>query len=307
MAGDLGALVDEVTRQPELLDRFARFELPKAPGGSIFVGAGDSYAAALAGFYASKGRCIALDPYSLASQPEMAEGLEVFFISISGRTSSNVLAARKVRDLAKETTALTAVEDSPLASSTAKVVRLPMAYSPRVPGMLSFSLAALAVIRMVGGGEACDFDGVFEKAKMDSTKYCLGKGTTYFLGNSLAYPAALYAAAKFYELLGANAHSELLEEFSHLELFSLKRLDAVNVFSSFDPSGMATRLVHALSKERYESLAVPVRGTTRLERFFHCVFVAQLGALDQARRRKLSRPRFLAERGKLHTSDSMIY
>ena len=300
-------LVSEVARQPGELARFAGASLPRAPGGSIFVGAGDSYAAALVAFYASKGRCIAMDPYTLASEPEVARGVEVFFISVSGRTSSNALALAKVGRIAKKTTALTAVEASPLALGADELVMLPMSYSPRTPGMRSFSLSAMAVLSLVGAARPCDFEGVFESAKTDSRRMSLAKGTTYFLGNSLAHAASLYASAKVYEVLGLRAHAEVLEEFSHMELFSLRPSDTVNAFSAFDPSGMAGKLRRALSKEGYRSEVVPARGTSETERFFHCVFVSQLWSLAEAKRAGITRPVFLNGAKKLRVSDSMIY
>lgn len=300
-------LASEAARQPEELVKYSGVRLPRAPRGSIFVGAGDSYAAALCGFYASWGRCIALDPYTLASEPEVARGVEVFFISASGRTSSNVLALAKVRRLAKKTTALTAVDRSPLARRADEVVRLPMSYSPRTPGLMSFSLSALAVMKMVGAPGPFDFRGAFERAQEDIGRLLLAKGTTYLLGNSLAHAAALYASAKVYEFLGARAHAEALEEFSHMELFSLRPSDAVNIFSPFDPAGVAGRLKRALSKERYQAAAVPAWGRSGVERFFHCVFVAQLWCLSEAERAGLVAPRFLSDAKRLRVSDSMIY
>jgi hypothetical protein len=296
-----------VERQPEVLSRFAVAHLPRAPRGSIFVGAGDSYAAALAGFYASRGRCIALDPYTLASEPEVAGGVEVFFISVSGMTTSNLLASARAKSFARKTTALTAVPRSPLTRSTHATLKLPMDYAPRVPGFLSFSLSALAVLKMVGVPGPCDFRAMLEAAKKDCRKFKLAKGTTYFLGNSLAHAVALYASAKEYELLGGRAHAEVLEEFSHMELFSLRASDRVNVFSAFDPEGVSRRLKQALVKAGYRSETVPARGRTPMESFFHCVFVAQLWSLMEARKAGLLRPRFLESTKRLRVSDSMIY
>jgi fructoselysine-6-P-deglycase FrlB-like protein len=305
--GIMEVLAAEVDGQWETLRQFARTSLPRAAKGAIFVGAGDSYAAALAGFYASGGRCIALDPYSLAVMPEIARGLEVYFISVSGRTASNVLAARRVRDVASGTTALTAVEKSRLAGLTENVVRLPMAYVPRMPGMLSFTLSLLAVIEIAAGRGSCDFKRALENAARDCEGMPLGRGTTYFLGNSLAYPAALYAAAKAYELLGAKAHAELLEEFSHLELFSLRKSDVVNIFSGHDQSEMAGKLVGALGDQGYESFVVRSEGASEAERLFHAVFAAQLWVLEKAREAGLTRPKFLSGTGRLRVSDAMIY
>lgn len=300
-------LAREVNGQPAVLQRFARSKLPRAPSGSIFVGAGDSYAAALAAFYASGGRCIALDPGTLASAPEIAEGLEVFFISVSGRTVSNVKAARKVRRLAKRTTTLTAAVESKLAALTDRVVRLPMAYTPRTPGLLSFSLSLVAALQIVRGPAPCDYRRALRNAKNEGLKISRGKGTTYFLGNALAYPVAVYAAAKVYELIGARAHAELLEEFSHLELFSLGKSDVVNAFSCFDPLGMSGRLGKALKGNGFESHVLPSLGSSGIENLFHSVFAVQLSVLDQAMEAGLSKPKFLSVGGRLRTSDSMIY
>lgn len=297
----------EVARQPGELARYGRTTLPKAARGSVFVGAGDSYAAALAGFYASKGRCIAVDPYALASEPEVARGVDAFFISVSGKTASNVLALSKVRGIARKTTALTAVEGSPLAKGADEVVALPFRYAPRAPGFLSFSLSALAVLKMTGISGPSDFEGVFERAKADSRGLLTAKGTIYFLGNSLAHAASLYASAKVFELLGLRAHAEALEEFSHMELFSMGPSDSVNIFSAFDPGGLAGKLRGALSKEGYRSVAVPARGQSTLESFFHCVFVSQLWSLAEARRAGLTKPSFLGGKRRLRVSDSMIY
>src|SRR5438309_7221384 len=58
--GPMQMLADEVRGQPEALEEFEKSEFPRAPKGSIFAGAGDSYAASLAAFYSSGGRCLAL-------------------------------------------------------------------------------------------------------------------------------------------------------------------------------------------------------------------------------------------------------
>ena len=304
---NLSRIRKEVDGQPEALEQFSRMTMPKASEGSIFVGAGDSFAAALSGFYASKGACAGFDPYTVATAPEVTKGREVFFISVSGRTSSNLLAARRVRGLAKRTTSLTAVPDSKLAALTDRTVVLPMTHVPRTPGMLSFSLSLLAVLRIAQMDGACDFERAFASARSDRRRFSFGGDTTYFLGNSLAFPVALYAAAKTYEFLGIKAHAELLEEFSHLELFSLKRSDSVNLYGCFDPLRMSSKLAKALGVHGYNSCQMPARGKSDPERVFHSVFASQLAVLDCAEAAGLTEPRFLSARGRLDVSDSMIY
>jgi len=308
MAGNgMRAIAEEVERQPDVLLKFSDSNFPRAKNGSIFVGAGDSYCAALAGFYASNGACMATDPYHLASTPEIARGADVFLISVSGRTASNLAAARKVRPLAGRTIAITSDEESKLAGLVDEVVRLPMRYIPRKPGLLSYSLSLLAVLSIVGSTEQCDFEGAYRAARRDGGNIRWGEGTTYFLGNSLAYPVAMYAAAKAYEFFGVKAHPQLLEEFSHLELFSLGSTDSVNVFAAFDPLGAAARLAKALANYGYESHVIESRGGSERERLFHAVFASQLSVLRRAGELRLSKPNFLTDAGRLAVSDSMIY
>lgn len=293
--------------QPGILKEFARQDLPRAEKGSVFVGAGDSYAAALAGFYASRGRCAALDPYVLASNPEFADGVDVYFISVSGRTSSNALAASRVRSRAKRITALTAVTDSKLALLSDRVVRLPMDHRPRMPGIVSFSLSLLAVLKITGTNEPANFAGALQNARKDRLGFSEGEGTTYFLGSSLAHPAALYAAAKVHEILGTRAHAELMEEFSHMELFSLDRSDLVNVFGCFDPFGHGGKLVEALAKAGYESRLLSGQDGQPTSQLFHVVFATQLSVLETAKEMGLGAPRFLSLSEALNASDAMIY
>jgi len=301
------ALDEEVRRQPKILGEFSKSSFPRAGRGAILVGAGDSYSAAMSGFISSGGACIALDPYLLVSAPEIANGVDVVLISVSGRTASNLAAARKVRRLARRTVGITSDERSKLAGLVDEVVRLPMRYVPRTSGLLSYTLSLLAVLKIVGHREMCDFEGAYRAARKDQGKIGWAQGTTYFLGNSLAYPVAMYAAAKTYEFLGAKAHPQLLEEFSHLELFSLGHSDVVNVFSAFDPLDESGKLAEALARGRFESHRIPGRGASKTEQLFHAVFATQLSVLRRAEELGLSKPSFLTSERKLAASDSMIY
>lgn len=297
----------DVLKQPELLTKFAQRKLDKLSKGSIFVGAGDSYAAALAGFYFSRGECLALDPYYLSVFPKTASGRKVVFVSASGRTSSNLVAARRVKGIADTIVALTADKESRLAMAADSIVRLPMVLRPRMPGALSFSLSVLAVLKMLGVDDRCDFQRAQTAARRSSSEVLFREGVTYFLGNAAAHSVALYSAAKVYELLGQRAFSETLEEYSHLQPFSSRKSDAVNIYSCFDTLGKGRKLQKALAGHGYTSSLIETKGTNAMERFFHAVFVAQLSVLQKAEASGLSEPNFLRDKGRLEISDDMIY
>ena len=303
----LRRIADEVRSQPEALRSFSSSDFPRAPKGSIFVGAGDSYAVALAAFHMSKGAVLALDPYSLGTFPEIATGRDVYFVSASGRTSSNIAAARKVRRLARQTFAITADGGSSLAKATESTVKLPMVPIPKTPGLLSFSLSLVAALKISIGTFSCDFGRAFKRAEREGSNVSIAKGTTYFLGNSAAHAVAIYAQSKTHEFLGAKAHAELLEEFSHLELFSLRKTDGVVVFGCFDPNGTGRRLSRALSRKGYEAHVIVPEGASDVEELFHSVFAIQTAVMRETRASGLDVPRFLLAKDSLEISDAMIY
>ncbi len=307
MQDRIGKLLEETATQPKVLDAFLKTRIPRASAGAIFVGAGDSYAAALATSYFSRGRYLSCDPYALAATPEMAEGKQVYFISVSGRTSSNISAAKLVRNTAKNTIAFTADTESPLALATKETVELPMKYVPKSPGLLSFSISLLGSLMASAEKLTCNFGKVWEAASKDCREVMHRPGVNYFLGNSIAYPISIYYAAKMQEILGAKAHSVLLEEFSHTHLLSLSKSDSVSILLFLDPFNIGKKLESALKGQGYESTVIELKGSTELEKIFYGVFVSQLSVLIAAKRRGIVTPRFLTAKQKLRISDQMIY
>lgn len=304
----LAEIQEEVNKQPELLSAFAQKKLPCVPRDSLLVGAGDSYVAGQCAALLSSFRCIAVDPYLLISAPKLSRGRTVVFISVSGRTRSNIVAAKKVSGIARSTLGVTANSDSPLAGATDKALVIPYQYKSRAPGTLSFTLSLVAALKLASVGCDCGFSHLFGQAESQASilKFSEG-GCTFFLGNHAAYAAALYAAAKTYEFFGERAQAELLEEFSHMELFSLRKDDAVNIFSSADPSGVSGRLARALTARGYRAALVESRGADRVEETFHAIFVTQLAVVQRMRANGLVVPYFMKSRQKLGLSDAMIY
>jgi len=137
----LSQLEGELDEEPSLLSRARRAGPEPLPRGAILVGAGDSYAAALCASYLSRLDSLVLDPYELIAAPELARSKTVAVISVSGRTKSNVAAARSVKGIARARVGVTSVEDSPLAKEVDQTILLPVEYRPRSPGMASFALS----------------------------------------------------------------------------------------------------------------------------------------------------------------------
>ena len=151
------------------------------------------------------------------------------------------------------------------------------------------------------------FQKVYDRARRDAHGVKFGRGTTYFLGNSAAHAVSVYNAAKVYELLGTKAHAEALEEFSHLELFTLRGTDHVNVRSCFDTMRKGETLRDELTRGGYSASLIKTYSGSPHEQLFHGIFVAQLSVLKRAETLGLSEPRFLNGKERLRVSDAMIY
>jgi len=271
------------------------------------VGAGDSYAASLCASFLAGPGVIALDPYSLATSLDWAKGRPVYIISISGETASNIELARALKRVASRTVAITSNPGSRLASEVEEVIGLPFKLRGKSPGIASFTLSLAAALKVCGINPRVDFRSVFSRAQEEAKRIRIAKarGVTHFAGNNEAWAASIYGVAKIYEFLGGRAQTSLLEEFSHMPLFSLSNSDTINVIES--PNGLKGELLHErLTREGYACSLIQPKGN-RVERLYLLVFAMQMATLDAARRKGLEAPYFLGAKKKLRISDEMIY
>ena len=307
----ISSVAKEFKAQPALLRSFRKSalwsELGDDSGDPIFVGAGDSYAAALCGSFIAGPRVAALDPYSLTESISWARGRPVYIVSVSGETKSNIELARALKGVAKLTVAITCNPKSRLAAAAERVVELPFKPRGKSPGVASFTLALCAVLKVCGLESCCDFDEVLASATTLAKKIRIAsrRNITHFAGNNEAYAASVYGVAKVYEMLGGRAQASLLEEFSHMPLFSLSSADCVNVVES--PNGhKGEQLQERLTNGGYPSSLIRLEGDS-IERLYLLVFSLQMAAIGAARREGLESPYFLGAKNKMRISDEMIY
>ena len=298
----------EVWSQPEALRvAVGDAELPRLPDDSLLVGAGDSYAAAVAASQISSLRVLASDPLALLDMTGLGER-DVCIISVSGRTRTNLKVAEMARMTGRSVTAVTAFRDSPLAALADEVVELPFKPAPRSPGMLSFTLSLLALLKITLPDFACDFRAAFDSAVDASRSFRVSKSeVTFLLGNWALYGVSIYGAAKVYEILGRKAQAEQVEQFGHMELFSLSRGDSVNILSGLGLCKSERQLHSELLKHRYSSGVIQAAGNTGVEKLFASIFAVQLGILREAETMRLKKPSFLRSPSALSTSDAVIY
>jgi len=300
----------EFKTQPSLLRSFRKSALWSELGNSddpIFVGAGDSYAASLCASFLAGPRVLALDPHSLTESVGWARGRPVYIVSVSGETRSNIELAHALKGVAKRTVAITCNPKSRLAAAVDGVVELPFKPRGKSPGVATFTLALSAVLKVCGFESDCDFEEVLSRAASVAKKIRIARmpNLTHFAGNNEAYAASVYGVAKIYEIPGGRAQASLLEEFSHMPLFSLSTSDCVNVIESPN-CRKGGQLQERLANGGYSSSLIRLEGDV-IERLYLLVFSMQMAAIDAARREGLKTPYFLSAKKKMRISDEMIY
>ena len=167
----------------------------------IFSGSGDSLVSSLLAESFSDGIVKAMDPLDLYQNKNLVKSKHVYFVSISGNTITNI----KVAKIAKNSTAITSQPQSRLAKVSNNVIQLT---SPNndvfTAGSISFLESALTCISLVKKIKIPNIS-LFSKASASAKKAKISK-RIFVLGNLYTFPLAMYCAAKFYELLGYDAH-----------------------------------------------------------------------------------------------------
>ena len=268
---------------------------------SIFCGSGDSLAAALLAESFSNYRVRASDPLDLLKNTAIAKNKEAYFVSISGRTISNVKAAK----LFKKTIAITSSQNSNLTKSCSKKIILNYPCSRTfTSGSIGFLASALTCISLVSQFRIRGIVDLFIQALTESKKVKLGK-KIFILGNFHTFPITMYGAAKFYELLGNSVQYCRIEQFLHMEIFSAKPGDTVLIFEEKNTHN--SKIVKNLKKLGL-NVYQPTPGTKdKIQQVIFFTFFSQLLPLFYAKKNKQKECYFVTAKKLRNVSSNMIY
>lgn len=271
----------------------------------VFVGSGDSYVAGLAAQYFSCGRCFCCYPNDIIHSPSLVDGRSVYFVSISGNTTANVLAARVARRRGARTIAVTARPASRLARTCDYTIELKyQSAGVTTAGTISFTSSMLACISIAARiSLPANLGWLYRQAEKQAGRIAskIDKGVYFILGDNILYSAAIYGALKLNEVLGAKAFPYPAEEFFHSPLFSLKKGDQVIILGN-----SSKQIEQRLRREGFSSLYVGFMGEG-IGLLLQSVFLMQLLVLKMAQRRGLTSCYFLKNKRLLKTSSDFIY
>ena len=297
------AMQTEIAYQPQDLQK-QDLPLPDKDC-CLFVGSGDSYVAGLVAQYVSDSRALCCHPIDLIQNPSMAVGQSVYIVSISGNTRANILAARAARRNGVRTTAITARPASRLARACDRVIALKYkSAGVATAGTISFTSSMLTCISIAAKAQLpSDLGRVYRQAESLAGHVAgkIGKGAYFILGDGIMYPAAVYGALKFNEVLGAKAFPYPAEEFCHSPLFSIKKSDQIIVMGKG-----GRRLAKRFNDEGFSSVHIDFKDTG-IGSLMQSIFFMQLLVLRLAQRRGLTSCYFLRNKKLLKTSSDFIY
>jgi fructoselysine-6-P-deglycase FrlB-like protein len=265
----------------------------------LFSGSGDSLVSSLLAESFSGGIVKAMDPLDLYRNKDLVKSKHVYFVSISGNTITNI----KVAKIAKKATAITSQPQSRLAKVSNDVISL-VSPNSRVftAGSISFLESALICISLVKRITIPKL-ALFAKASLSAKKAKISK-RIFVLGNLHTYPVAMYCAAKFYEILGYDVHYSRIEQFSHMELFSVKKGDTVIIFE--EKNSHSKQLGDNLKKIGI-NVVHPNMPSEKLSQVIFCILFSQFLSLYEAKRKRKKECHFVTAKNIRNVSNQMIY
>lgn len=267
---------------------------------TIFSGSGDSLVSSLLAESFSDGLVNAMDPLDLYKNKSLVKSKNVYFVSVSGNTITNIKTAKT----AKKSTAITSKRDSRLSKACNNVILLCASTSDVfTAGSITFLESALTCISLVRPIRLPNISKIFSKAKADCKKVKVSK-KIYILGNLFTFPLAMFCAAKFYEVMGYDAHYCRIEQFSHMELFSAKKGDTVIIFEQKNPHNK--QLAKNLKKIGI-NVVHPDIPSEKLSQMLYCTFFSELVALDEAKKKRKKDCHFVTAKKIRNVSNEMIY
>ncbi len=266
----------------------------------IFTGAGDSYAAALEAVYISKHKAKFVDPLEISLYPQLARDALLYIISISGSTNANIGAAISTKGLCKRI-AITANPDSKLGRVVDHIIELKYKdLGITTPGSIGFTASLIAALSIVTKLNHTNINDIYNAAEERSRDIRLDN-YIYIVGNNITYPLAIYATAKIYEILGSKAQYSMLEEFCHMEIFSVKDDDTVLLLTD---NRKAEILYKRLPCNKY---IIHPYNTSIIDNILYYIFFIQLTMLKNAERLGINECYFVKNEFIRDISSTLIY
>jgi glutamine---fructose-6-phosphate transaminase (isomerizing) len=306
-------MTHEIESQRNLLTSL-QLPIPRKPESCIFVGSGDSHVSGLLSTYVSGFRSLSLKPLDIITFPKIAKGHEVFFVSISGNTSTNIRAAKVMKTHNIKTTAITTDSNSPLARICKDVIKIniPVATQPTA-GTLTFSASAIICLGLVTDiANTALIPSIYrecEKKFHELDDISFKKSVYVFLGNEFLYPCAVYGKLKINEIFGFHSNAYCIDEFFHAPIFGVQRTDCLLMLekNKIKQNSHENMFRKMLSKVGLTVISIKCGYKSTFRSIMSSIFIQQMIFATQAQRMGLRDCFFVKNKQFLSLSSNMIY
>jgi fructoselysine-6-P-deglycase FrlB-like protein len=270
--------------------------------------------------YESNFNCLCVDPAEIIINPTLCQDKRVCFISISGKTKENILAAKKAKKYCTETIAITANPFSDLAKSCMKTITLDY-QKPKsaTAGTLSFIVTSLTLLSLINRlKKNIRTELIYQKAEETSAKimdrikkyfYLHKDQSVFFLGNSILFPISSYGSLKVNEVFGVKSFAYSLEQFCHSPLFSISNNDIIIIFSSKNQhlNEKAKKLGNNLNSIKIKTIFIEIPFKNTIEIFLMASFIIEMLIYRLASEKGMNECYFLENKKLLKISSELIY
>ena len=270
----------------------------------IYVGSGDSYVAGLIAEYFSSYKFRCYSPSDLM-RSRFLKDMTYYFISVTGKTRSNIEVATRATKAGAKTVAVTLDTNSELAQACNEIVPLEIAKRDTTTSYSTFTANVVTCLHLAGISVPRNFETWHKNGIALSSSFRsvgIPRSFLQILGNDILYPMALYASLKMTEFFGLTTIPNKIEEFCHSPIFGIKPSHTLWVL------GQAEKAISKkLGKLDYELNYFELNNSDLLSELFESIFFIQRLMLQLCEKYGHNELKYVLMKKVLAISSDIIY
>ena len=288
----------------EQINSLSQISCRKKSENSIFVGSGDSFVAGLIAEYISNHRCKCYSPADLM-RSKFIEDTTYYFISVSGRTRSNIEVAKRATRAGLKTVAVTFNPKSELAKVCKEIISLETVMTNTGTSYSAFTANVVICLQLAGTAIPPNFEKWYRHGMALSSKFhylYFPKSVLHILGNDVFYPLAIYASLKMAEFFGVTSIPNRTEEFCHSPVFGIKPSHTVWILGRTEDNTS-----HKLRNLKNVFNFFELKNPNHISELFEAIFFLQGFMLRLSEKQNFTELKYVLMKKILSISSDIIY
>lgn len=288
----------------EQINSLSQISSRKKSKNCIFVGSGDSYVAGLIAENVSNHHCKCYSPADLMRSKFM-ENMTYYFVSVTGRTRSNIEIARRATKAGVKTVAVTFDPTSELAKVCNEIYSLKTSLTNTGTSYSTFTTNVATCLQLAGISVPQKFqmwqrNGMALASSFNNVIF--PKRVLHILGNDVFFPLAIYASLKMIEFFGVTTIPNKLEEFCHSPVFGIKPSHAIWILGRAEDT-----TIHKLANLENDFNFLNLRNPDLLSELFESISFLQGLMLLFCEKYEFTELKYVLMKKVLRISSDIIY